>query len=725
MSLQSPRSCGLRARLLALVLTSTAASGARAETIGVNFEGGQLNPCCGGGGTAKVTGTAGHTAAPNWNNLPNQNGTGLALIDGTGSPSGVTFTYAANNNWAATDTAPADGGNGNLMSGYLDNFASGTLTVSGLGPAYTANGYNVIVYFNADSGGTQGYTLGGVTRYGRQVGGAGSNYPLAGGTNGFILGTSTTYANATPANGVLFAGLTAPSFTITGAAGTAGDRARPNGIQIIGTGVPGVPTVRNDPATGVTAAGATLTGTVTAVGSGAPLVKIFYGTTDGGFASGNWASSATLPGTQSGAFSQSVSGLSPGTVYFYRAQATNGSGTAWATSAASFETTPAPPVVGNIAASNVEATTATVGAQVISTGGDTPLVTLHYGTVDAGTGVWQSSENLGRLPGSGSANLAGLAPNTAYFFRASATNGGGTTWAPASANFMTSVVTLPAVVNEAPTGITGTSATLRGTVTATGFEAPVVTIYFGTDDGGTVAGSWPNSVVLGPRSGSFSAFVNVFASETTYFFRAAATNSAGTAWAPSSLSFATTALVPNTVVINEIHYDPAGVTSEEFVELHNPGDTMIDISGWKLAGAVGFTFPGGTTIAPGGYRVVAQNPATILANYTVTALGPFTGKLSNRGERVELRETGGAVVDGVNYGVGFPWPTASRGAGSSMELMQPGLDNDLGGSWRASGSKVAPPTPRVFLPAASTGWKYRRGTSEASTPQDAWRMLSR
>jgi hypothetical protein len=56
------------------------------------------------------------------------------------------------------------------------------------------------------------------------------------------------------------------------------------------------------------------------------------------------------------------------------------------------------------------------------------------------------------------------------------------------------------------------------------------------------------------------------------------------------------------VVINEIHYDPADETSRaEFIELHNPGATPIDLSGWLLTDAVDYTFPLGTTIAAGAY----------------------------------------------------------------------------------------------------------------------------
>ncbi len=103
------------------------------------------------------------------------------------------------------------------------------------------------------------------------------------------------------------------------------------------------------------------------------------------------------------------------------------------------------------------------------------------------------------------------------------------------------------------------------------------------------------------------------------------------------------------------------------------------------------------------------------------ALGPYTGRLSNDGERLELEDENGSLVDEVDFGIGFPWPTASRGGGSSMELINENLDNNLGSSWRASGNAAAG-GPQVTYVAAGESWSYRKGTSEASDPIDAWRM---
>ncbi len=106
--------------------------------------------------------------------------------------------------------------------------------------------------------------------------------------------------------------------------------------------------------------------------------------------------------------------------------------------------------------------------------------------------------------------------------------------------------------------------------------------------------------------------------------------------------------------------------------------------------------------------------------FGVSAIGPFDGRLSNEGDRIELEDATGQRVDIVDYGIGFPWPTASRGAGASMELINETLDNDLGSSWRSSASGFT--GPEIDYVTAGETWRYRKGLSEASDPADAWRF---
>ncbi|MDB6069289.1 MAG: family of calcium-binding protein, partial [Verrucomicrobiales bacterium] len=137
------------------------------------------------------------------------------------------------------------------------------------------------------------------------------------------------------------------------------------------------------------------------------------------------------------------------------------------------------------------------------------------------------------------------------------------------------------------------------------------------------------------------------------------------------------------IVINEIHYNPArNEIPAEFVELYNPLPATVDLGGWKLGGGVTYTFPAGTTIAPGAYLVIAEDPATMQGMYGVSALGPWTGSLNADGEDVQLLSTANAVVDTVVYGVVSPWPAGCNGNGPSMELIHPLLNNELGSNWK-------------------------------------------
>jgi hypothetical protein len=499
------------------------------------------------------------------------------------------------------------------------------------------------------------------------------------------------------------------------------DRIRLDAVSLV---PPGGATLENQPATAVTSTTATLNGQVTDIGNNAPSITVFWGTANGGLNPAAWQHSRALGGTSSGAFSTDVTGLAAGTTWYFTARATNSAGESWALAAESFETPPPPPVVENIAATGITATAATAGATVTSAGSVPPVVTLYYGPTDGGTNpaAWAASASAGSFTGSGTVTLSGLSAATPHFFRSFAENPGGSAWAPASSTFTTLPVSAPAIENRNADGFTGTTANLRGEVTAIGNDTPAVTLFYGSADGGTNPAAWAFSADVGLQAGDFSYFLANLSPTSTYFFRSRAVNAGGTAWAPDTRSFATTPLVPNSAVITEFHYNPAGNTSlEEFIELHNPGDTQLDLAGWTLAGAVTFTFPAGTLLPAGGYLIVAENPAVILSKFSKTALGPWTGKLNSTGERIDLLDAAAVLRDSVGYAAGFPWPTGADGAGNSAELLHPGLDNDLGGSWRSSTTVTTPAVS--YIASQSAGWKFKKGTAEASSPVDLWRSV--
>ncbi len=97
------------------------------------------------------------------------------------------------------------------------------------------------------------------------------------------------------------------------------------------------------------------------------------------------------------------------------------------------------PVIVNLPASPVLATSATLNGQVVNPGVSTPLVTVYYGTTDGSSNAagWAHSVLIGQTNGNFSAAITGLSSNTTYYFTAFATNTGGGTWAQPSASFTT------------------------------------------------------------------------------------------------------------------------------------------------------------------------------------------------------------------------------------------------------------------------------------------------
>jgi len=202
---------------------------------------------------------------------------------------------------------------------------------------------------------------------------------------------------------------------------------------------PTVAIVTNLPATSIQPTSATLNGKVLNAGGSVPAITIYYGPNDGGTNPSAWSNSVAL-GSQSGSFSQVVNGLLQGTTYYYTAQAVNSSGTSWASPSESFTTVSVTPaVVTNLAATSIQANSAIANGQVLSTGNDTPSVTLYYGTTDGGAnaGAWAHSIGLGLQSGSFAQTISGLSSNTTYYYTAEAVNAAGAAWAVPSQSFGT------------------------------------------------------------------------------------------------------------------------------------------------------------------------------------------------------------------------------------------------------------------------------------------------
>ena len=184
---------------------------------------------------------------------------------------------------------------------------------------------------------------------------------------------------------------------------------------------------------------------------------------------------------------------------------------------------------------DITPTSATVGGQITSDGG---------ASISAKGIVWATTANptlsasvLDLSGGSGvfSGTLSGLSPNTLYYLRAFATNSAGTTYGN-ELSFSTLPMSVPILSTNSITSITQTSAIVGGNITNDGGAAIIQRgVAYGTAQNPTLADAFTQD---GSGSGNFTSTLNSLSPNTTYYVRAYATNSIGTAYG-SQQSFET------------------------------------------------------------------------------------------------------------------------------------------------------------------------------------------
>lgn len=177
-------------------------------------------------------------------------------------------------------------------------------------------------------------------------------------------------------------------------------------------------------------------------------------------------------------------------------------------------------------------------------------------------------------------------------------------------------------------------------------------------------------------------------------------------------------VLDSTVVFNEVMYNPAGdVDAElEWIELYNQLVVDIDISEWRLAGGVEYTFPDKTVVPGRGYLLVAANPQAFQEAHEVTALGPWTGQLSNAGDTVLLYNNDERLMNELNFGDDGDWPAAADGTGLSLAKRERLAASEPAASWTISSHVGGTPGQNNF---AEPGQVIRRSLLTSPAPLSA------
>lgn len=140
------------------------------------------------------------------------------------------------------------------------------------------------------------------------------------------------------------------------------------------------------------------------------------------------------------------------------------------------------------------------------------------------------------------------------------------------------------------------------------------------------------------------------------------------------------------VVINEVMWMGAdGNSDDEWIELRNMKDEVIDITGWKIDGAGSGTKSVALNgvIDPGGFFIVTKLAAdkTAISDATVIDMPASSLSLLNGGEQLVLKNADGDVVDSTPP---EKWPAGKDGATRhSMERDDPPGDGFSADVWHS------------------------------------------
>lgn len=435
------------------------------------------------------------------------------------------------------------------------------------------------------------------------------------------------------------------------------------------------PSINSVSSSGVTDSGASLAAAVTPNGA-ATTVYFQYGT------STNYGTTTTGQAIGSGnspvSVSNNITGLNAGTIYNYRAYASNSVGTTYGANKTFTTAAPLPQVV-TTPASFVTTNSASINGDVNPNGLDTSVYFEWSDRSDVITNA-TATESAGNGSGLTSkwAELKNLAPDSTYFFRmvgVNVVNNVTNKVYGATLNFKTLPVK-PTVTTLATTNVSATNAVLSGTVNPNGSDTAFYFEY-GTDDSyGTVTPAV--AVGSGTNAVTNSIFISNLVAGQTYVYRAAASNSFGISYG-SARSFSAGLPPPSATTLT-----PAGLVTNSATLRGSVNPNNSYASAW---------FEWGTTTNYGSTsRIIATDNAETYTDFSFSSpnnaggsgFGNFAryGKAANSGTYLASQTIDDAKSFGAwagTAGISFCRQiTASRQYGTMKASARFNVDNTKG-----------------------------------------------
>lgn len=185
------------------------------------------------------------------------------------------------------------------------------------------------------------------------------------------------------------------------------------------------------------------------------------------------------------------------------------------------------------------------------------------------------------------------------------------------------------------------------------------------------------------------------------------------------------------LVFTEIGHQSGDDGRLDFVEIYHSSSPRVDLEGWRLEGAVTYTFLQHVELRPRCCVVIARDVAAFRERHPSVpqVVGPFAGRLGESGG-VRLVNRKGATIAAARYGSRAPWPALVRGDGHTLILRDPFFDPLEPDSWAASVRQGGDPGlftrapdrfgTEVLIPRESE-WRFFRGVRE---PPEGWTAAS-
>ena len=412
----------------------------------------------------------------------------------------------------------------------------------------------------------------------------------------------------------------------------------------------GVASITTDEATNITASSVTVGGNIVDDG-GRPVLErgICYGTSQTPDINGNH----TQDGSGTGAFSHNITGLSASTTYYARAYATNRNGTYYASNIVSFTTENGLPEVSTTDVTDITATTAKSGGNVISNGGYTVTARgICWNTMGSPDLNDQYVEN-GNGNGPFTSNMTNLTAGTTYYVRAYATNEIGTVYGN-EVSFSTASGNISISISD-PTNITAISASCGANISDDGGSSVTERgICWSTSQYPSISNS---HVAVGNGIGSYTASMSELNPSTTYYVRAYAINATGTSYS-SQVDFTTESGLP-TLTTTEVT-DITATTAKSGGTITDNGGFNVTERGvcWNTMGNPDLSDPHTTNGAGNGTFI--SNMTNLMAGTTYHVRAYATNSMGTiYGDEVTFTTSSGAVAMTITEAVNITATSAS------------------------------------------------------------------